>query len=107
MKYAVETSFIQIGSAIQKLMGRGGDHRQHGHRISLLSFFFQNKESRLKGTSLPLRPLRISHEAARYRTQTIRLRNSMISLNTDTPENPVGINELYILCNVPSFCNNN
>jgi hypothetical protein len=46
MKYAVEMSsgamiyipsFIKIGSAIQKLIGR--IHRQHGDCISLLSFF--------------------------------------------------------------------
>jgi hypothetical protein len=49
MKYAVEMgsgamtyipSFMKIGSGIQKLIG--GDiqtHRQHGERISLLSFF--------------------------------------------------------------------
>jgi hypothetical protein len=54
MKYAVEMgssamiyipSFIKIASGIQKLMG--GIHRQHGDRISLLSFS-QNKKSRLK-----------------------------------------------------------
>jgi hypothetical protein len=54
MKYAIEMgsgamvyipSFINIGSAIQKLTG--GIPREHGDRISLLSFF-QNKESRLK-----------------------------------------------------------
>jgi hypothetical protein len=54
MKYAVEMgsgamiyipSFIRIGSGTQKLIG--GIHRQHGDRISLLSFF-QNKASRLK-----------------------------------------------------------
>jgi hypothetical protein len=39
-------SFTKIGSAIQKLRGR--IHRQHGDRISLLLFFFQNKESRIK-----------------------------------------------------------
>jgi hypothetical protein len=47
MKYAVEMgsgamiyipSFIKIGLGIQKLMG-GGIHRQHGGRMSLLSFF--------------------------------------------------------------------
>jgi hypothetical protein len=47
MKYAVEMSsggmvyipsFIQIGSGIQKLMGV--IHRQHGDRISILSFIF-------------------------------------------------------------------
>jgi hypothetical protein len=57
MKYAVEVgsgvtvyipSFIKIGSALQKLIGR--TQRQHGDRISLLSFF-QNKESRLKSTT--------------------------------------------------------
>jgi hypothetical protein len=56
MKYAVEmgsdamiyvSSFIKTGSAIQKLIGGYTDTRQHGDRISLLSFF-QNKESRLK-----------------------------------------------------------
>jgi hypothetical protein len=44
-------SFAKIGSGIQKLIG-GGDsqtYRQHGDRISLLSFF-QNKESRVKKT---------------------------------------------------------
>jgi hypothetical protein len=53
MKYAVEMgsgamifipSFIKIGSGIQKLIQ--AIHRQHGDRISLLSFL-QNKESRL------------------------------------------------------------
>jgi hypothetical protein len=44
------TSFIKIGSGIQKLMG-GGDtqtytHTQQRDLISLL-YFFQNKESRL------------------------------------------------------------
>jgi hypothetical protein len=49
MKYAVEMgsgamiytpSFIKIGSAIEKLMGRDTQaHRQHEDRISLLSFF--------------------------------------------------------------------
>jgi hypothetical protein len=37
-------NFIKIGSPIQKLIG--GDtqtHRQHGERISLLSFFKQGK----------------------------------------------------------------
>jgi hypothetical protein len=60
MKYAIEMgsgaiiyipSFIEIGSAIQKLSGGGGGnsqtHRQHDNRISIL-IFFQNKESRLK-----------------------------------------------------------
>jgi hypothetical protein len=46
MKYAVEmgsgdmmyiTSFIKIGSRLQKLISQ--THRQHGGRISLLSFF--------------------------------------------------------------------
>jgi hypothetical protein len=56
MKYILEmssgamaytTSFIKIGSGIQKLMGRGDSqtHRQHGDLLSLL-LFFQNKESR-------------------------------------------------------------
>jgi hypothetical protein len=50
MKYAVEIgsgaviytpSFINIGSAIQKLIW--GEHRQHGDRIKLL-LFLQNKD---------------------------------------------------------------
>jgi hypothetical protein len=50
MKYTVEMgsgatiympSFINIGSAIQKLIG--GIHRQHGDRISLLYFSKQGK----------------------------------------------------------------
>jgi hypothetical protein len=45
MKYAAEMgSGANIGSSIQKLIR--GIHRQHGNRISLLSFF-QNKESML------------------------------------------------------------
>jgi hypothetical protein len=58
MKYAVEmgsgamtytSSFIKTSSEIQKLMGGDSQtHRQHGNRISLILFFFQNKESRLK-----------------------------------------------------------
>jgi hypothetical protein len=59
MNYAVEMgsgaliyapSFINIRSAIQKLIGRDthtDTHRQQGELISLL-LFFQNKESRLK-----------------------------------------------------------
>jgi hypothetical protein len=57
MKYAVETasgamiyitSFIKIGSSIQKLIkGDTQTHRQHDDLISLL-LFFQNKESMLK-----------------------------------------------------------
>jgi hypothetical protein len=56
MKHAVEMgsgammyirSFIKIGSAIQKFIGWIHRHRQHGIRISLLSFF-QNEESGLK-----------------------------------------------------------
>jgi hypothetical protein len=58
MKYAVELgsgammyipSFIKIGSGIRKLMGKGDSQTdgEHGDRISLLSFFFQNKNSRL------------------------------------------------------------
>jgi hypothetical protein len=56
MKYAVEMgsgamiyipSFIKIGSVIQKLTGGDSQtHRQHGNRISLLSFFLI-KENRL------------------------------------------------------------
>jgi hypothetical protein len=47
-------SFIKIGSAIKKFMREGGHtHRQHGDRISLLSFF-QNKKSRLKTSSTVL-----------------------------------------------------
>jgi hypothetical protein len=47
MKYAIEMgscvmtyipSFIKIGSGIQKLIGEIHRHRQHGDRISLLSF---------------------------------------------------------------------
>jgi hypothetical protein len=42
------TSFIKIDSAIRKWMGEGlHRQRQHGDRISLLSFL-QNKEIRLK-----------------------------------------------------------
>jgi hypothetical protein len=49
MKYGVEMgsgamiyipSFVRIGSGIQKLIGGEGIHRQHGDRISLLSFLF-------------------------------------------------------------------
>jgi hypothetical protein len=56
MNYAVEIgsvamlyipSFINIGSAIQKLMDATHIHRQHGDRISLL-LSFQIKESSLK-----------------------------------------------------------
>jgi hypothetical protein len=57
MLYAVEMgsyaiihipSFINLGSDIQKLIkGDAWTYRQHGDRISLFSFFFQNKESRL------------------------------------------------------------
>jgi hypothetical protein len=56
MKYAVEMgsgaviyiqSFIKIGSGIQKLID---GYTQHGDRISVLFFFFQNKESGLKLT---------------------------------------------------------
>jgi hypothetical protein len=57
MKYAIEMGsgamiymlrFIMIGSGIQKLIGGNSQtHRQHGDRISLLSFF-PNKEIRLK-----------------------------------------------------------
>jgi hypothetical protein len=60
MKYAVEmgsgamiyiSSFIKIGSGIQKLMGDDTQkHRQQGDLISL-HLFFRNKESRLKITS--------------------------------------------------------
>jgi hypothetical protein len=63
MKYAVEIgsgamiyipSFIKIGSAIQKLMGRDTQtHRQNGDRIRLISFF-QNKECRLKNKVGPV-----------------------------------------------------
>jgi hypothetical protein len=58
MKYTVEMgsramivipSFVQTGSAIQKLMG--GIQRQHGDRIRLL-LFFQNKEHMLKVSNL-------------------------------------------------------
>jgi hypothetical protein len=58
MKYAAEMgagamiyilSFIKIGPAIQKLIGRGikQTDTQHGDLISLILFFL-NKESRLK-----------------------------------------------------------
>jgi hypothetical protein len=62
MKYIIEMgsgaiiyipSFIKIGSGIQKLIGGGGIHRQHGDCLSLL-LFFQNKKRRLKNKySLP------------------------------------------------------
>jgi hypothetical protein len=44
------TSFMKIGSGIQKLIeGESQTYRQHGDSLSLLSFFFsQNMESRLK-----------------------------------------------------------
>jgi hypothetical protein len=54
MKYAVEMgsgamiyilNFVKISSGIQNSIGK--IHRQHGDRISLLSFY-QNKGSRLK-----------------------------------------------------------
>jgi hypothetical protein len=47
-------SFIKTGSGTEKLMGKGKlqTHRQHGKRRSLLSFFFQNRESRPKMTSI-------------------------------------------------------
>jgi hypothetical protein len=57
MKYAVEmdsgaiyiSSFIKTGSRIQRLVrGDLQTHRQHGTVVSLFSFFFQNKEYRLK-----------------------------------------------------------
>jgi hypothetical protein len=60
MKYAVEmgsgamiyaSSFIEIGSGVQKLIRGYIDHRQHGDRISLF-LLFQNKESRLKTEKL-------------------------------------------------------
>jgi hypothetical protein len=57
MKYTVEMglgamicipSFVKIGSGVQKLTGRDSrTHRQHVDLISLLSFFFQSKKSRL------------------------------------------------------------
>jgi hypothetical protein len=57
MNYAVEMgsgamiyipSFIEIGSGIQKLIGGDSQtHRQHGDRISLLSFV-ENIKNRLK-----------------------------------------------------------
>jgi hypothetical protein len=56
-KYAVEMdsgavlyipSFIKIGSGIKKLSGDTETHKCHGDLISLLYFFFQNKESTLK-----------------------------------------------------------
>jgi hypothetical protein len=53
MKYDVEVSsgamiyipsFIKIGSGIQKLIGRDSQiHRQHGDRISLLSYLKARK----------------------------------------------------------------
>jgi hypothetical protein len=57
MKYAIEMgsgamiyipSFIKIGSSIQDLIRGIYRRRQQGDHISLLPFFFQNKESRLK-----------------------------------------------------------
>jgi hypothetical protein len=54
MTYSYIPSFINIGSAIQKLIGGIHRHtdtqtqRQHGDRINLLSFLFHNKASRLK-----------------------------------------------------------
>jgi hypothetical protein len=48
MIYEYTSSFIKIGSGIQKLMG-GGDseiYRQHGDRISLLSFFQKKDEAK-------------------------------------------------------------
>jgi hypothetical protein len=56
MKYAVEirsgamiytSSFIEIGSSIQKSIVGIHSHRQHGDLICLL-LFYQNKESRIK-----------------------------------------------------------
>jgi hypothetical protein len=57
MSYAIETgstvmiymtSFIKIGSGLQKLIGRKAQtHREQGDLISIL-LFLQNKESRLK-----------------------------------------------------------
>jgi hypothetical protein len=57
MKYATELgsgamiyipSIINIGSGIEKLIeGDTQTHRQHGDRIRLLSFSFQNKGCRL------------------------------------------------------------
>jgi hypothetical protein len=53
MKYAAELgsgaamyvpSFIKIGSAVQKLMGAWGIHRQLGGRMCLLQFFFKMLE---------------------------------------------------------------
>jgi hypothetical protein len=42
-------SFIKTGSGIQKLIRRDSQpHRRQGDLISLLLFFFQNKESGLK-----------------------------------------------------------
>jgi hypothetical protein len=41
--------FMKIGSSIQKLIKGRFTDREHGDRVSLLSFF-QNKESRLKTT---------------------------------------------------------
>jgi hypothetical protein len=61
MKYAVEMgsgamiyilSFIKIGAGIQKLLK--GIHRRDGDRISLLPFFFQNKEGKMVKLSLCL-----------------------------------------------------
>jgi hypothetical protein len=64
MNYAVEMgsgamiyipSFTKTFSGIQKLMGGGGIHRQHGDLISLL-LFFQNMESMPKIAELPILP---------------------------------------------------
>jgi hypothetical protein len=62
MKYAVEmgsgaiiyfSSFVEICLDIQKLIGRDTQKgRQHGDLVSLLVFFFQNEESRLKRDTL-------------------------------------------------------
>jgi hypothetical protein len=42
-------SFIRIGLGVKKLPQRNTKtHRQHGDLIILLSFIFQDKESRLK-----------------------------------------------------------
>jgi hypothetical protein len=54
MKYALEMgssamiyipSIIKIGTGIKKM--KGGTHRRYGGLISLSSFLFKNKESRL------------------------------------------------------------
>jgi hypothetical protein len=54
MKYGAEMCFIKIGSDIQKLIDRDSEiHRQHGDRISLLSFL-KIREVGYKGRAVPV-----------------------------------------------------